>query len=180
MPRNRRRWNLAVGVGKVGVVLLLIVVSGLALDRLLGFQLPAHGYTRYGGLTLFAASLYLEIRATHMLWTQGGGTPNPVDPPRSLVRAGPYRFTRNPLYIARLGVLLGVALVFGSPGIMASAGLLFALLHTVLLPREETRLRRRFGEAYLEYTMKVPRWVSLSSLLGTLRDESRKDASRRS
>ncbi len=179
MPVTRRHWSLVAGVGKVGAVLLLIVASGLIVDRLGGLTVRTEGFPRFAGLALLAASLYLEARATYVLWTQGGGTPNPVDPPRRLVKTGPYRLSRNPLYVARLGILLGASLMLGSPTIMAATLLLFGFLQAVLVPAEEAQLRQRFGAAYREYSVEVSRWISLSSMAGTFRGESRGGASRR-
>jgi protein-S-isoprenylcysteine O-methyltransferase Ste14 len=78
--------------------------------------------------------------------------------PEALVTTGPYRFTRNPMYLGHLVFLSGLALVTRSP----LAGLLVAAhvpWFARRVARDEQRLRERFGPAYDEYCQRVPRWL---------------------
>src|SRR2546425_109402 len=59
----------------------------------------------------------------------GRGTPSPLDAPRELVVWGPYRWTRNPMYIAVLAVILGVAVATSSLALLAYAVLIFCAFH---------------------------------------------------
>lgn len=153
--------NLAVGIGKVGTVLLAVVAGGLVSDFALTLPaLPGHLLPLFG-LAVFSLGIFLEAWGTHVLWTRGGGTPNPRQPPDRLVDEGPYRFSRNPLYLARLTILVGAALLTNSIGILGFTLILFLVLHLVLLPREERRLRQRFAEQYAEYTSRVSRWITI-------------------
>ena len=79
--------------------------------------------------------------------------------PARLLTRGPYRFTRNPMYVAELGLWLGWALFFGSFGVLGGFVVLLAAVQFVILPKEERGLEGAFGQAYLEYKKKVPRWV---------------------
>lgn len=88
------------------------------------------------------------------------GTPViPTEKPTALVNDGPYRFTRNPMY-------LGMAVLLGGVGILM-AGLLpllvipvfLGLLTSQVIRREEQTLAQSFGEAYQRYVAKVPRWL---------------------
>jgi protein-S-isoprenylcysteine O-methyltransferase Ste14 len=80
------------------------------------------------------------------------------------VRAGPYRFTRNPIYIAYLGIWLGWAIFFGSIGVLV-VWLLWCLVAIFnLVPREERDLEAAFGESYLQYKNRVPRWFGKANL----------------
>ena len=89
----------------------------------------------------------------------GGGTPAPYDPPKFLVARGVYRYVRNPMMIGVILVLLGEAMLSGSLPVFTWA-LIFFQACLVLIPFwEEPDLEHRFGEAYLEYKRKVPRWV---------------------
>jgi protein-S-isoprenylcysteine O-methyltransferase Ste14 len=89
----------------------------------------------------------------------GGGTPGPWDAPSRVVAAGPYRWVRNPIYIAALLVVLGEAWLFMSLPLLAYAGLMAACFHLFVTGYEERTLARRFGPAYQEYRRTVPRWI---------------------
>jgi protein-S-isoprenylcysteine O-methyltransferase Ste14 len=82
----------------------------------------------------------------------------------SLFVRGPYRFTRNPIYIAYLGIWLGWAIFFGSIGVLV-VWLLWCLVAIFnLVPREERDLEAAFGESYLQYKNRVPRWFGKANL----------------
>src|ERR1700731_120623 len=88
----------------------------------------------------------------------GRGTPAPFDPPRRLVRQGPYRFRRNPLYIAAGVALAGAALFYESWPLLGYTGLFFLAAHLAVIWSEEPTLRRTFGQEYEEYCDRVRRW----------------------
>jgi protein-S-isoprenylcysteine O-methyltransferase Ste14 len=101
----------------------------------------------------------------HCIWSfavQGKGALAPVDPPKVLVVCGVYRYTRNPMYVAVLTVLVAEALFFGSRTLAIYAGAAFFCFHLFVVLYEEPHLRRQFGTSYKEYCRAVPRWgVSL-------------------
>lgn len=79
----------------------------------------------------------------------------------SLVTDGPFRYVRNPIYLAGITLLLGVGLLY-SPWRAVDIGLpLFLLLyfHVAVVRVEEPELRRRFGSKYEDYCARVPRWL---------------------
>ena len=91
----------------------------------------------------------------------GRGTPLPLDPPRKLVRRGLYRYSRNPMYVGVLTVILGWAALYQSVAV-ATYGLAIALcFHTFVLLYEEPTLRKQFGSEYEQYCAEVSRWLSL-------------------
>ena len=78
--------------------------------------------------------------------------------PEKLIGSGPYRFSRNPMYVSELTVLLGWTLYFGSPSLLGcSAAQGTAMRYAV--GREERTLRAQFGDRWLGYAARVPRWV---------------------
>jgi protein-S-isoprenylcysteine O-methyltransferase Ste14 len=89
----------------------------------------------------------------------GRGTPGPWDAPSRAVTTGPYRWVRNPIYLAALLVVLGEAWLFMSLWLLAYAGLMAVFFHLFVTGYEERTLRRRFGPSYLEYQRTVPRWL---------------------
>jgi protein-S-isoprenylcysteine O-methyltransferase Ste14 len=88
----------------------------------------------------------------------GKGTPAPIDAPRFLVRAGPYRWVRNPMYIAVLAMILGQAILFRSFLLVGYALLVWVVVHLFVVLVEEPSLHQQFGESYDTYRRTVPRW----------------------
>lgn len=89
----------------------------------------------------------------------GQGTLAPIDPPRRLVRAGLYRYVRNPMYLGALLALVGQTLLFRSTAVGVYTVLWFAAVNAMVFFYEEPHLRRVFGEPYEEYCRAVWRWV---------------------
>jgi protein-S-isoprenylcysteine O-methyltransferase Ste14 len=89
----------------------------------------------------------------------GRGTPGPWDPPRRFVAAGPYRWVRNPIYLAGMVIVLGEAWLFGSTALLLYAVGVAVAFHLLVVAYEEPRLRDRFGEQYEAYRRAVSRWV---------------------
>jgi protein-S-isoprenylcysteine O-methyltransferase Ste14 len=110
------------------------------------------------GLPLLAWG-YLQYRLVRRLRTaRGGGGPGVDVPPRCLVTSGPYRFTRNPMYLGHLIFLAGLAVTFRSYFAVA-----LVVGHAVWFHRrviaDEARLTARFGAEYTDYMRRVKRWV---------------------
>lgn len=89
----------------------------------------------------------------------GRGTPAPIDAPRRLVARGLYRYSRNPMYIGVLTVILAWAVRFQSAVILLYAMLIGSLFHLVVILYEEPHLHRTFGDEYDAYRRRVGRWL---------------------
>ncbi len=86
----------------------------------------------------------------------------PIDPnsmPMSLVTSGPFRISRNPLYLALAGTLAGIALLLASSWLLLAAAVLVALLDALVIPAEERMLAAKFSEQFQNYRMRVRRWI---------------------
>jgi protein-S-isoprenylcysteine O-methyltransferase Ste14 len=79
--------------------------------------------------------------------------------PVLLLTRGPYRLSRNPLYVAELGLWLGWTFFFGSTGVLIGFAVLLAIVCFVFVPREERSLQAAFGQNYVDYKDRVPRWL---------------------
>ena len=95
----------------------------------------------------------------------GKGTLAPIDAPKFLVRAGPYQWVRNPMYIGVLSIVTGEAILFHSLLLLGYALLIGAVMHLFVVFVEEPSLRRQFGESYETYRRTVPRWLPRFSLV---------------
>jgi protein-S-isoprenylcysteine O-methyltransferase Ste14 len=88
------------------------------------------------------------------------GTPVPGNKPTTaIVRTGPYRFSRNPIYLAFFALHLGLAILVNSPWLVATLIPTVAIIAIVVVPREERYLTGRFGAEYLKYKASVRRWL---------------------
>jgi protein-S-isoprenylcysteine O-methyltransferase Ste14 len=83
----------------------------------------------------------------------------PITPATTLVADGPYRFTRNPMYLALTVVYLGAALLYDSLWPLLLLPLAIACIQLYVIPREERYLASKFGDEYLAYQRRVRRWV---------------------
>ena len=91
---------------------------------------------------------------------RAAGTPVPArKQTTAIVRAGPYGFSRNPIYLAFSLLQLGIAIWVNSLWLLATLAGAVALIHYVVIPREEQYLERRFGAEYLDYKGSVRRWL---------------------
>ena len=132
-------------------VLLPVLIAG---DRAV-----ASGATLGLAVGLFAFGLVLYLRSAWDFAVFGGGTPAPIDAPKRLVTRGFYRYTRNPMYVAVLTVVLGWAILFGAAILGAYAIVLFVVFSLFIRLYEEPRLAREFGEEYATYMSQVGRWL---------------------
>ena len=112
-----------------------------------------------GAVIAVGAALYLSCQGVFA--SVGRGTPGPWDAPRQLVAIGPYRWVRNPIYIAALLVVVGEAWLCVSLPLLEYAGAMAVAFHMFVIWYEEPTLSRRFGETYADYRGTVPRWVPL-------------------
>jgi protein-S-isoprenylcysteine O-methyltransferase Ste14 len=142
---------LLVPVLCLGVVPALILrTNGPLLDP---------GPWRWAAVPLWLVGWVVLIWCCWNFTVQGGGTPNPLDPPRELVVAGLYRYVRNPIYIAATAILVGWALWSPSLPILLMPVICFAASILFVLFYEEPLLRKKFGSAYEQYCKSVPRWI---------------------
>jgi protein-S-isoprenylcysteine O-methyltransferase Ste14 len=91
---------------------------------------------------------------------RAAGTPVPGgQPTTTIVRTGPYRFSRNPIYLAFSLFQLGIAIWVNSVWLLATLAGAVAVINSVVIRREEQYLERKFGAQYLDYKASVRRWV---------------------
>jgi protein-S-isoprenylcysteine O-methyltransferase Ste14 len=160
MSRWRHVRAIVLLPGNVIVVvpaLLLLVLEGPNVGWGLGG--PGAVVVVLLGAVLNAAGVALWVWTVRLLARIGQGTLATWDPTRHLVVTGPYRHARNPMITAVAGVLLGEAVLFGSPALLVWAGAFLAINQAYFLRYEEPGLERRFGEEYRRYKQHVPRWI---------------------
>jgi protein-S-isoprenylcysteine O-methyltransferase Ste14 len=80
-------------------------------------------------------------------------------PTARIVTAGPYRFTRNPIYVGMFIALIGLAIGADSLWLLVALAMFYLVIRYGVVAREEAYLERKFGDAYLDYKAKVHRWI---------------------
>jgi protein-S-isoprenylcysteine O-methyltransferase Ste14 len=81
--------------------------------------------------------------------------------PTYLLTDGPYQFTRNPMYVAAVAIWLGWTLFYGSVAVLIGLVAVWLFAAFLAVPFEERNLVARFGESYLRYKERVPRWLGM-------------------
>jgi protein-S-isoprenylcysteine O-methyltransferase Ste14 len=111
------------------------------------------------GAVLIAAGAAFAISAA-LLFRAEQTEINPTsETNRRLVIRGPYRLTRNPMYLGLVLATLGIAFCVGALPMFAVPLLVFATTNQVHIPFEEAKMRRQFGGAYDRYTRETHRWI---------------------
>lgn len=139
------------------------VVAFLALPVTVAFVVPwllrPEQSPLPGGVPVLALGVMLLLWCVREFYVSGRGTLAPWDPPTHLVTSGPYRFSRNPMYVAVLLILCGWALVFPSRALSVYAGFVALAFHLRIVFHEEPWLARKHGAAWLAYRASAPRWI---------------------
>ena len=134
------------------------------------FRVSLPGQEIAGGLVA-AAGVAIYLWCAWNFTFVGRGTPSPTHPPRALVVRGLYHFSRNPMYVGVVSVLIGEALATGSGNQLAYTVACAAGFHIRVVLGEEATLRRTFGAAYDEYCARVPRWIGIASSKGSRHED---------
>ncbi len=114
---------------------------------------------RLAGMLLMAVGLAVLLACFAHFVAEGRGTPSPLAPPDRLVVGGPYRWVRNPMYVATAALIAGQGLLLWRPILLAAAAAYVAGLAALDRFHERPRLRARFGADYDAYLRAVPGWL---------------------
>ena len=140
------------------LVFLGYLIGALILNWIVPFPAPwtfvlrlVGGLAIIGGI-LFVGSAFLQMRKSN--------TPvDPREPVTAFVTSGPYRFTRNPIYLGFFLIYLGFTLLAGTLwGLIASPFLIWTITQAVI-HAEEIYLTEKFGEQYKQYRSRVRQWI---------------------
>ncbi len=124
-----------------------------------GISRPAAmAWPQMAGILIGSAGAVIALWCVGAFVWIGRGTPAPFDAPRRLVVRGPYRLVRNPMYIGAVVALAGAALFYESASLAVYGGIFLLAAHLVVVFHEEPALRRKFGEEYQAYCLRVRRW----------------------
>jgi len=136
---------------------LALVLVTLALHFMLPEEHSVGGYQVIGlivvalgaGLSSFAAAIFTARDTTRKPWGE----------PTAFVAMPPYTWTRNPMYLGLVTLLLGLAIFFESIAMLLAPAVFFAVIDRMVIPREEETMERLFGQDYAAYKDRVRRWI---------------------
>ncbi len=134
------------------------IVSMFALDRWLPIATFLEPPWHYVGILGVIAGVGLAVWGVRLFARAGTGV-KPFTPSTDVVTTGPYRFTRNPMYLGMMIVLVGVVLLLGSLGPALVIPVFFLWIHAHFVLPEEGHMERSLGQAYLGYKQSVRRWL---------------------
>jgi protein-S-isoprenylcysteine O-methyltransferase Ste14 len=147
------------------VFLASLLLAGLAfgwalqlVDRLVGFPKLLPYPINFAGLAILAFGSWIRLWAGTVFYRQNPSMVSFKVPPK-LVTTGPWRYSRNPLYLGLIIIGLGFSILFFSYSdlILTLVGAL--LLHLEVVMHEEKVLSKKFGDIYLDYKAKIRRWI---------------------
>ncbi len=144
--------------------LLFTVLAPGTVAGLVPYLLTRNESFEWGAGAALALLLYAAGGAIYFwcLWdfaSFGRGTPAPIDAPKSLVVRGLYRYTRNPMYVGVLTVILGWVVLSGALMLLIYAACVWTGFQLFIVYYEEPHLRKTFGESYDSYLARVGRWL---------------------
>jgi protein-S-isoprenylcysteine O-methyltransferase Ste14 len=140
------------------IVALAFMVLAYFLGRLISLPFEIPLFLKYIGLAMAFIGFLLGVAAL-LEFQKARTTLDPHGSTAQLVTSGIYRFTRNPIYLGFLFVVIGLPLYLGSFwGIVVAPFYVFLMNHLVI-QHEEVYLEKKFGEAYTGYASRVRRWL---------------------
>jgi len=143
----------------------LIAAIGIAIGLGLTFAYPVPivDHTAKGtlfGLGVVFLVIWFALAISANLTFRRKGTPvNPYAPTTALAQDGPYRFTRNPMYLGLVLLTVGFALVMNSMWLILIAVPIMLALRNLVIVHEERYLEGKFGDEYRDYSKRVRRWL---------------------
>ena len=114
--------------------------------------------TLWPGIVLSVLAVGIAIAGRRTMEAAGTNV-NPMLPTTAIVTSGPFRFSRNPLYVALTLLFLGLTLAFDTWWGIVLLPLILVVMHYGVVVREERYLERKFGEPYRQYRSRVRRYL---------------------
>ncbi len=133
------------------------ILAGIGLDKLRPLAMPAGLHGRLYGGCIVAVAVAIALWSLHRFYRANTDV-RPDRPDRALLTSGPYRYTRNPLYITLSLVQLAAAVWLNNLWILLALPLSVFVITRYAIAREERYLEKLFGRDYLEYKARVRRW----------------------
>jgi protein-S-isoprenylcysteine O-methyltransferase Ste14 len=134
------------------------LVAGLLANRRYHVPFLPRRVARILGWPLLACGLVIGFLGSREM-RRAETNVDPYKPATSVVTGGPFRFTRNPLYLSFTMIYGGIATIANALPAALLLPIVLRLMRRGVIEREERYLERKFGDEYIEYKEEVPRWI---------------------
>ncbi len=139
--------------------ILIIFMAGMVFFH---FVFPINKIVFYP-LTFLGLAIFL-LGMAFSIWTDSffnkyKTTIKPFEEPTSLITEGPFLFSRHPMYLSFIFILIGLAVMLGSLTPFVFPLLLFLVLEFIYVKKEEEHMKENFGQKYLDYKKRVRKWI---------------------
>lgn len=140
---------------------LIAILAGVGLEHIwpvtLGSGFPTIARQWIGGAVVVVAILGLGLWSV-ILMRRSGQSENPWKPTTEIVWRGPFKISRNPMYLQMVLVCIGMSVLLGNIWILLLTPICAWVLHRFAILPEERYLEEKFGDAYRDYKARVRRW----------------------
>ncbi|WP_262695487.1 methyltransferase family protein [Kordiimonas aquimaris] len=140
------------------IVTVLCLLGIYMLRKFISLTEMHLGNIENAGYAIAAIGVALPLWGSHV-FKQAQTNILPYNDPDNIVTDGPFRFSRNPMYLGMLLILLGVFVKVGYWENIIFPVIFFAVANWWYIPFEESRMRAAFGDTFDTYTQKVRRWI---------------------
>ena len=140
------------------LIYLVLFGLGVLLHQIVPFSIPLALPMHVAALLFLGGGLLLLVWS-NLLFRRAHTSLVPVKPSKLLVVSGPYRLTRNPMYLGLLCVYIAVALWFGVVWALILVPLVMLAVQRLAIAKEEPYLEQKFGDSYRQYRAHVRRWI---------------------
>lgn len=148
------------------IVLVLAVVTGWFLGRWFPTVagIPAIGHYPLAQAQIWVGWLLIGLAISIDVWVllifkNYNTNIRPDRPATTLVTSGPFAYSRNPIYVGNVAIIVGLMLVNGSLWYFLLMPVIFLLIQELAIKREETHIKARFGDEWVQYASNVRRWL---------------------
>lgn len=144
------------------IVLVILILLPWAVAKIgprIGWSQKTPSWWNFSGLIVVAIGLGMYVWCLVFHYLSYRASVRVSFSPPQLVIAGPYRISRNPMYVSGLFTWFGWMIFYGSPAVFVAFLLLWSVFTFRVIPHEERQLESLFGEEYIEYKCSVHRWI---------------------
>jgi len=140
----------------------LIFLAGIFLGVLMNWYWPGSfwpGSARFVVAALLVAGSFFVVFLAFRRFSSAGTNVEPYKPTTAIVTKGPYGWSRNPIYLAMVGVTIGTGIALDNFWVIVMLAPVLLMMHFGVITREERYLTEKFGDEYRSYKNAVRRWL---------------------
>jgi len=148
-------------VVKPPILFLAFIVLGIALRFMVKLTIFSESRVGYG---YFAGGLLILSGVSLIIWAAKtfrklGETPHHGKLIHKIIASGPFKFTRNPMYLSMASIYIGLSLIINTYWLLLFLPIMLIILRYDVILREEKYLEKKFKEEYVSYKSRVRRWI---------------------